>query len=519
MPLVRPKSDEKETDCFVDVRKRIPTKDELSDRLKRIPPKYRWGFLLFWILWKFVALFAVIYIFHSDSLFTLNNGLLHSSENPKQRILYIVTSLAEYNNGRRSTRKDQDRLAEVVMPVVQTNIESLVKEYTVDLYFVLAYDLRPERQEFIEKLIPEGVGFEVWDNACPLGYDNNSKDRLHDNTRSLARQHRYVIKDKLLEYDFFMAFEDDMRITKHHVQQYLAVSDKIDQLRAEAPQELPNLIPEPTDPLQQRFEGPMTRDQLDRLMPGFVRVEVILNKTSTHSQRKLDPVISDHEWNGPYQFDPKPCCHVSLNPNPDALPATPSLEDVVVWETTIEPMSVRQLPQISSHQEKSSDWIVLLPGPGKRLSPDLAIGGYWSGRQGAYPEKVSTAKPYFLAQQGGWMATREQIIRWNTEVCTGSLLPPFDKPDYSEDGQASFNVEFWSGGYQLFTGIKSGCNLQRIVDLDAPSSHFIYHVANNKQRQLAQERLVKANDLVGQWNAVRKMAVDEHSKKVMPART
>ena len=29
-------------------------------------------------------------------------------------------------------------------------------------------------------------------------------------SHGLSRQHRYVVKDKLLEYDFFTAFEDDM---------------------------------------------------------------------------------------------------------------------------------------------------------------------------------------------------------------------------------------------------------------------------------------------------------------------
>jgi len=38
------------------------------------------------------------------------------------------------------------------------------------------------------------------------------------------------------------------------------------------------------------------------------------------------------------------------------------------------------------------------------------------------------------------------------------------------------------------------------------SKHFIYHVANNKQKQLSQDRLVRADHLLAQLNSVRKEA-------------
>jgi hypothetical protein len=37
------------------------------------------------------------------------------------------------------------------------------------------------------------------------------------------------------------------------------------------------------------------------------------------------------------------------------------------------------------------------------------------------------------------------------KVIQGNFAPPFDTPIYHEDGQESMNVEFCSGGYQLFT--------------------------------------------------------------------
>jgi hypothetical protein len=68
------------------------------------------------------------------------------------------------------------------------------------------------------------------------------------------------------------------------------------------------------------------------------------------------------------------------------------------------------------------------------------------------------------------------------------------------------NVEFWSGGYQLFTGVRAGCNMQRVIHMADFSKHFIYHVANNKQKQLSQDRLVRADHLLAQLNSVRKEA-------------
>jgi hypothetical protein len=68
------------------------------------------------------------------------------------------------------------------------------------------------------------------------------------------------------------------------------------------------------------------------------------------------------------------------------------------------------------------------------------------------------------------------------------------------------NVEFWSGGYQLFTGVRAGWNMQRVIRMADFSKHFIYHVANNKQKQLSQDRLVRADHLLAQLNSVRKEA-------------
>ena len=70
------------------------------------------------------------------------------------------------------------------------------------------------------------------------------------------------------------------------------------------------------------------------------------------------------------------------------------------------------------------------------------------------------------------------------------------------------NVEFWSGSYQLFTGVIGGCNMQRVMSLEQDdfSKHLIYHAANNKQRQLSSNRMVRADHIFGQLNTVKKWA-------------
>ena len=114
------------------------------------------------------------------------------------------------------------------------------------------------------------------------------------------------------------------------------------------------------------------------------------------------------------------------------------------------------------------------------------------------------------------MATQEQLIRMNNQLCLAEFLPPFDKIAGGNDGLDPHNVEFWSGSYQFFTGAGNHCNMQRIISMhpDHFSKHLLYHTANNKQKQLAQKRIVRANDLFGQLNAVQKMAERDKQKSV-----
>lgn len=421
------------------------------------------------------------------------------------KLLHIVTTLSEYNTGLKMTRAGQDRLKDILIPVLKDGVESMTSHpygYDVDVYLILGFELRPERRKLVVDALPDGVGLEVWDDACPLAYDgthNKRKTKLTHVTRTLARQHRYVIKDKLFEYDFFVVFEDDMRITGEHVDHFLAMSNEIRRLKESAPESLPERVGKIQPELESSFHGAMTKGQLDRMIPGFVRVEVLLDEATYGSQTNLGSVPVDRERN----VDPAICCHVPNVPPGGDLPIDPPSEKLVMWEYGIDAASVREMPEGSS-----LGWVVLQAGPDRPPLNDT-IGGYWSGTSFAMKSRPRHSDPKFLANQGGWMLHRDQILDLHLKHCKGGFLPPFDLPTFEDDGLYRNNVEYYSGGIQMFTPA-SGCNLQRFIPLDPDhfSRQLLYHTSNNKQRTstVGRERLAKANDLLGQLNAVRKAA-------------
>jgi hypothetical protein len=60
-----------------------------------------------------------------------------------KRILYIITSLAQYNTGTRSTTKGSDRLQETLIPVMRESVLSMIGSgHTVDGKF---FDAEPSR--------------------------------------------------------------------------------------------------------------------------------------------------------------------------------------------------------------------------------------------------------------------------------------------------------------------------------------------------------------------------------------
>mmetsp|Transcript_13144 Transcript_13144/g.24707 ORF Transcript_13144/g.24707 Transcript_13144/m.24707 type:complete len:588 (+) Transcript_13144:195-1958(+) len=438
----------------------------------------------------------------------------HTSEKPL-RVLHIVTALAEYNNGSRGTVHGEDRLQKVFIPVLQNSVQSMISDpynYQVDVFLVLGWKLLPERRKLIEDALPEGVGLQVWDDATPLGYDRPKTDvKLKHVTRGLARQHRFVIKDKLMYYDLFTVFEDDMRITGGHIHQFLELSRELERLVEEAPDVLSDEDDYPKD--QDSISRQLSKKQLKRMMPGFIRAEVLLDESKYPSQKELDPIPVDLQFkleDGTVEemmFDPKPCCHVP--PNLGKMPPEPRGDQIMIWETAVKGTVVRKMPEGGTGL---LDWVMLQPGP-KNLKKDEYIGGYWSGNLGLYgkEEKPGAGDPRLIAQQGGWMATRAQLIEMHLHQCPSGFFPPYENDGFHQDGLTLNNVEFWSGGFSVFSGTKSGCNMQRIISLKPEhfSQHFLYHTANNKQKSLPNFRLLKANNFMGQINSVVKAAKKE----------
>ena len=136
------------------------------------------------------------------------------------KVLVIVTTLAEYDKGTRGTTHGADRLKDNVLPILVDGVTSMIHQgWKVDVYLICGFEkLQPNRRQMIQDALPRSVGLEVWEDAMPYYYDRKFNGQLkHGESSSielashgLSRQHRYVVKDKLLEYDFFTAFEDDM---------------------------------------------------------------------------------------------------------------------------------------------------------------------------------------------------------------------------------------------------------------------------------------------------------------------
>lgn len=436
------------------------------------------------------------------------------------KILYIVTSIAEFDTGKRKTIEGQDRFVETLIPVVTESVDSMLSSnngYQVDVYLIAHYTLTAERMDLLKNALHPSVHLQVWNDATPLSYPKANEaetDHIVDITRALSRQHRYVIKDKLLDYDFFVNFEDDMLIHGEHIEQYVTITNEIDRLKKEAPYRLPihtKSILTVTDALN-NFHGNMSKTQLSRVIPGFIRVERAVNATGFQKRTRpgripVEPSYLDRstETLKPLHLNPESCCH---RPREEQPPPQP--QDLFLWETNIKALGIRKMPTSSF-----LEWIVLQRGGSVfALESEVLIGDYWSGRDGDFVLGLPTdARPdsmesIYANNQGGWMASRKQIWDWHTRMCIGGFLPPFAQPLlYPLDGM-NHAVEYWSGGGNLYG--RKACNLQRIIPLDPEefSRHLVYHTSNNKQKQLkfVKGLFSKVDTLLGQLHTVKKRA-------------
>jgi hypothetical protein len=332
-----------------------------------------------------------------------------------------------------------------------------------------------------------------------------------------------------------------MRVTQSHVQHHQDIMAALRALRKKASPTMSPNMPHVQDP-RTAFLYDLSESQLARIRPGLIRVEVLpKQKDKQRAQLEIDPIpVADTTtlmWseisNGtnstttsnllpPVEelLDAKPCCHTQHhaptinNGNP-----TPNGKELVVWETGIFGMAVRNIPSLG--------WVAMLLGQLKGQSysvPGFDATRYnnsnnnsngsssdqqgttmdgWNGHPRA-PQDIGHAA--FLAQSAGWMASPREVMELHDpQLCDGGFLPPFDHQNFPMDGLHRHNVEFWSGGIQMWCGM---CNLQRILLLDPLhfSKHLIYHTANNKQRSLDRQRFVRMTDLLGQLYTVQQQA-------------
>jgi hypothetical protein len=213
---------------------------------------------------------------------------------------------------------------------------------------------------------------------------------------ALARQHRFVVKDNLWDYDCFMNFEDDMIINAGMVDNYLQMSH-IYEMRATASEKVRH-------GQLRESHGALTKDQLKRCYPGLIRVEVLLNETMLARARKtpmqrLGPVpIADHP-----DIDPLHCCHLSDVCSSDSRPRTPTVDEVYLWETNIFALGVRHINKLG--------WVVLQRGTNKRGRGNTTVLDFWSGTNHYFGKE----RPMKMQQRPNTMTFKE----WHTEICSG----------------------------------------------------------------------------------------------------
>lgn len=334
-----------------------------------------------------------------------------ATQHRRPRILYIVTTLSEYNTGTRATVRDSDRLQETTIPVVTEGIRSMLETgYDVDLALVCHYTLLPEREKLVRQALPSTVGLQVWNDATPIGYVTAKEPftKVLNRTEHLARQHRFVIKDKLPYYDIFVNFEDDMLIKGDHVKHFEAVTLELERLRADAPDDVPDTIKSHSDAVN-NYYGPMTKAQLGRVIPGFIRVEVLLDEKAYPAQRNTGPVPIDLDF-GPgqehAQADADICCQVSPAAESPHRPAHPKGDQLMLWETHVMPLGVRQMPANSW-----LNWVIAQRGPNQNgLAKHEVVGDYWTNRLRDYYGKEGRPAPHefkFINNQGGWVRTND----------------------------------------------------------------------------------------------------------------
>ena len=190
-----------------------------------------------------------------------------------------------------------------------------------------------------------------------------------------------------------------MLVTAQHVQHHLYLSEKLEQMKIQAPNRLPKRA-YGLDSLDLWF-GDMKKDQFDRIRPGFVRVEVMLNhsrETQTENEMEtgipLDYKFGDldgYSDNKDEYVDPSYCCYVRHVGNSGrTAPSAPNASELMIWETGIAGLGVRQMPDGS--------WVMMLPGPRQFLNDtyDYKVGKFLAGQSRPLKNRPLVSSPKFM---------------------------------------------------------------------------------------------------------------------------
>lgn len=145
-----------------------------------------------------------------------------------------------------------------------------------------------------------------------------------------------------------------MLVLGDHVKHHLYVSEQLQKFRKEAPEDIDNI---------RLWFGDLKKKQLQRMRPGFIRVEVLMNDEPnvTQDEAEMENNIpfeydfSDLGYKGNQHVDPSICCNAKqLGLNITKMPREPSVSQLMLWETGIGALGVRELPDGS--------WVAILPG-------------------------------------------------------------------------------------------------------------------------------------------------------------
>eukprot|EP00984_Skeletonema_dohrnii_P010287 scaffold3999_cov138-Skeletonema_dohrnii-CCMP3373.AAC.22 len=378
------------------------------------------------------------------------------------RVLIITTSLVEYDKGTRGTTHGFDRLKHVMLPPLVDSVTSMTSRgWHVDVYLILGYkSLAPHRRQLITDALPPGVGLEVWEDAIPLYYKNSFNKRpkadqaLTNGDHALSRQHRFVLRDKLQYYDFFVGFEDDMRITAEHVLEFLELSNDIYQLYGEALSNSDGQVDVVNDgksvqlpPLVHRHKSndgasvgndiihdPIGVEHIKRLFPGLLRVEV-LDRKSDHPLRQTG-VLDNHRFvkehppspnafsavDGESLLHPTICCDEN-DPPRGKMTAHPKMEEVVMKSSCVQSLilstfahapvnSVVRLANIQATGVRKYPnpigWVAAMP-----VEDKADVGSFWSGYT---KEQPNLKRPRRVDETIGNQAGKLTIASFHTFV-------------------------------------------------------------------------------------------------------